>query len=301
MKPSKENIMKKLKNGHSTWDVLLELHSITDAALLFQLGDTIHQLNWIVRWFYIDKIDTFTIPQKNPLLFSFVSDPDHHVSTKAQETLKKDIKDISIDHIKNLDHSSKEVRALTLELIKQKGSVIVPFLFKNIDNHSWIISNRLIYLIWELLGKNSDHYLIKSLKYKSTTKHALTLLSFLDNKTHIPIFIQQFAQPSLRQHVLLCVKNMNLDMVIPELIRLLQIPPLNTDIKTLLEKIGSPCVPYLIKASTHSSLTRAFIMPLLKKIPFTMSQYTDLTKTIDENPFPFLMPVEQFKPKDFGA
>ena len=298
LKKSLKPIFAKIKDPVYRWDGLLELKQLELKQFKDILAYAKHPF-WLISWAILDKIADFDDEKAIPYLFPFIKHNDSQIKQKAEEVIISISTNNVMYFIKKLDHLDYRVRFFAITVLKEKGPNIITFLSSQVGKHSWVISNRLVQIIWEIVGMKKATILIPFLTIHTVQRHTIMLMALSKNKDCIKPIVRLYKYPRLKQHIMLAINSFGVNDAIPAIIETLKDIKAKKWATSLLKRIGSPAVPYLIKASISKSDHYKDIMALLELIPFTMNQYITLEEKFVEkrNTFKHLDPIRRFEPK----
>tara|TARA_A100001015_G_scaffold289906_1_gene362309 strand:+ start:2029 stop:2940 length:912 start_codon:yes stop_codon:yes gene_type:complete len=297
LKKSLEEIFEQIKDPLYRWDGLIALKQLDVENYKDLLVYTKHPF-WLISWAILDKIADFKEEKSIPHLFPLIKHIDPQIKQKAQDVIIDLSSNNVLYFIKKLDHFDYRVRYFSSMVIKEKGPNIVSFLSKHVGKHSWVISNKLIHIIWDILGPTKAHTLSRFLSNQSVRRHTIMLMALSKNKHCIEPILKLYKHPRLKQHILLAIQSFGINNAVPIIIDLLKDSKMRLLAKSVIKRIGSPCVPHLIKASISKDEHFKDIMGLLEIIPFTMNQYITLEDKYlaKKSLLKHLEPVTRYKP-----
>ncbi len=297
LKKSLKEIFVKLQNPMYSWEGLIELKKL-DVNHFKDILVYVKHPFWLVSWAILDKIADFDDESAIPFLFPYLKHPDPQVKQKVQEVITMVSSTNFLYFIKKLDHKDYRIRTFATNFLKAQGLPIIQYLSSQVGKHSWVISNRLVQIIWEVIGPKKSTVLATFLSIQSVQRHTIMLMALSKNKRCIEPIIKLYKVPRLKQHILLAINSFGINEASPVIIQSLLNPKYKQLAKELLQKLGSPVVPHLIKASISKKEHYKDIMRLLETIPFTMNQYITLEEKYFEKKdmFEHLNPISRFEP-----
>ena len=199
-------------------------------------------------------------------LFRQLSDDDFHVIKNVIKALRKFGSIVISPAIQRLKHRNANARRAAMLLIESFGKESLSYLIQEIEKENWVVSNRLVHLIWKIGKIDSEDVLIQFLPNKHVQKNVIIMLGTLKSVSSIPSLIKLYEEKPLRRLILYAIKLIGPKTAFPVIIQSLR----NISIKSLTEeliiKIGSPMVPYLLATLEKKNQSRVTCVKLLERI-----------------------------------
>ncbi len=294
IKTDYDHIIDQLTDPVYRWNGLVDLKNL-DVANFQDILVFVQHPFWLVSWAFLDKIQDFKNEEAIPFLFPFIMHPDPQIRQKVKDVISNLVSDDLTFFITKLDNPDYRIRHFAITLLIHQGFKAVKQLSDAVGNYSWVISDRLIQIIWDIIGPKKTKLLAQFLSVQSVQRHTIILMALSKNETCIEPIIKLYKYARLRQHIILSMTIFGLDIAIPSLINLLATPSCRLMAKEILKRLGSPAIPYLLTATPIEHDNAADILEILKTIKFSDEDYDLLTR--QKKLYKHLAPFEQFKPK----
>ncbi len=245
--PELDLIVEKLRNEDDRWEAIIELKIKGNVLWVPALIPLLKDKDWIIRWAVAEKLGDLRDPSSiRPLLQSLV-DKDFHVAKNAHKALSRFGHAVVPDAIRLFGHKNVYLRQQVMDLLSELGEPILPLLKEGLDKSDWIISNRLVHLIWTIGKHQSENMLISSMGHPYVQKNVIILLGILKSKPAIPHFILLYGQkPSARRLIFQALKLTGTKESFPVLVDALGNSALEASAETMILKIGPAMIPYLV-------------------------------------------------------
>lgn len=237
--------------------------------------------DWVVRWCVAEKLGDLGDPKAIKPLLLCLGDKDFHVVKNAYKALLKFSVECIPSAVQLLGHKHVYIRHQAEQLILEMGDISLGVLQKEIDKHNWVVSNRIVHLIWQLGKHNAQNTLIAALGNPNVQKNTIILLGMLKSEAALPHFIQYYSKPSLRRIILQSIKLIGKDTAFPVIVESLSNSALNEQAKMMCLKIGPAILPALVDSLQQGHKNKAVMIELIKKIgpQKVIGQLKDLAKT----------------------
>ncbi|MGE4170447.1 MAG: HEAT repeat domain-containing protein [Candidatus Margulisiibacteriota bacterium] len=282
----------RLRKEETRWDAILELKMMHFPGIAKALVHSLRDPDWVVRWAVAEKLGDLQDPIALEGLCGLLADPDVHVKQNAVKSILKfglAAVPALVAQFANVDPKvRKEVLALLLSL----GDECIYDLERVLKKQDWVVGNRIVDTIWRLGGEKAEDALIRALSFKPVQKNVIMMLGMMNSKKSIPHLIHLFEHSGLRRLILYTLARLGEDEVAPQLIKALSHPDQALMAKALIVKMGTPMLPFLLKALTKKSSLRPTLlglierigpqkaMPILHKLAQKDSEIKDLTKAL---------------------
>ena len=261
-----DSIIERLRDEESRWDAILELKLIHEPEWVTQLIELLDDHDWVIRWCVAETLGDLGDPAAIKPLLKTLDDPDFHVFKNTYKSLERFSVSIIPPALPYFSHSNQKVRQAIFNLIHSFGDDAVPVLEKELNKYGWIISNRIIHLIWQIGGKASEDILIHTLSNKAVRKNATVMLGMLGSKRALVHLIKAFEEPGMRRVVLISMKLIGKKIAFPVIIQSLNNEALAKQSETLILKVKKPMLPYLVQALGQSGYNKKSLVALIEKI-----------------------------------
>jgi len=220
--------------------------------------------------------------QAVPALVKALADEDGHVVKNAFNALKKFGHEVVPELLPYYSNENANIRLKIHELLLLFGELIIPILRKELDNHQWVVGNRIVHLIWDI-GKNKEEdTLITCLGHRHAQKTVIILLGTLKSMPAIPHFIRLYQKPNLRRVIFYAIRLIGKETAFPIIIHSLNNSALSVSSEAMILKVGAPTLPFLVKELAKGIVSRDVIVNLISRIgPDPVS--TDIIQLAEQN------------------
>lgn len=220
----------------------------------------------MIRWCVAEKLGDLGDPKAIKPLLLCLGDKDFHVVKNAYKALSKFGVEVIPSAVQLLGHKHMYIRTQAEKLLLELGEMSIPMLHKEVDKHNWVVSNRIVHLIWQLGKQNAQNTLISVLGNPNVQKNTIILLGMLKSEAALPHLIQYYSKPSLRRIILHSVKLIGKENAFPVIVEALHNSALSEQAREMCLKIGPAILPYLVKALKRSDKDKRLLITLIKKI-----------------------------------
>lgn len=237
--------------------------------------------DWVVRWCVSEKLGDLGDPKAIKPLLLCLGDKDFHVVKNTYKALLKFGVEIIPSAVQLLGHKHVYIRKQAEQLLLELGELGLPVLHKEIEKHNWVVSNRMVHIIWQIAKQNSQNTLISVLGNPNVQKNTIILLGMLKSEAAIPHLIQYYSKPSIRRIILQSIKLIGKDTAFPVIVEALNNSALNEQAKEMCLKIGPAMLPTIVDALKQGSKNKEVLINLIKKIgpQRVMESLKELSKT----------------------
>ncbi len=268
-----ENIVKRLKNEETRWDAILQLKVIKDHAWVDDLVKLLANDDWVIRWCVAEKLGELGHTRAIHPLIALLSDRDFHVRKNAAKALIRFGSKMVPVLARYFSSSNPIIRSQVQQILVSAGPKIIPDLEATLEDESWVVSNRILDVIWRLGGDHAETAIIRGISNTQIQEHAIILLGIMKSKRAIPHLMKVFNKPNLRRLVVYSLFRIGEEEAYPVIVNALlsnstSITTLTTQI---IQKIGPPILKHLALAIPNAGAKRKSIIALMLKIDATKS------------------------------
>ena len=300
--PNLTDIINKLDQEDTRWDAIVDLRELSHPKLAETLIPYLKSENWVIRWCIAEKLGLLGNKLAIPHLFDCLSDDDFHVRKNAFNALKQFGEHAIEPAIQRLNHPNHLTNELSYDLLLSQNKAWVPRIASYIKKSNWVISNRILFVIWKIAGYDAESILLQSLNYKHTQKNAIILLSILKSRKAIPFLIFMFKYPHLKSVIFYGINIIGKSTAFPIIIRAAKTK--HKDQATLIiKKIGLPILTWLNKALEKDTLSTEEYIELvtaigLDKVGHSIRKYASLEPKFKEKIGPFFQSLPKVEEQD---
>jgi HEAT repeat protein len=163
------------------------------------------------------------------------------------------------------------IRSQVQQILVSVGPKIIPDLEASLEDEGWVVSNRIIDVIWRLGGENAETAIIRGISNIQIQEHAIILLGMMKSKRAIPHLMKVFGKPNLRRLVVYSLFRIGEEEAYPVIVNALlsnstSITTLTTQI---IQKIGPPILKHLAQAIPNAGPKKKSVIALMLKIDST--------------------------------
>lgn len=261
-----DNIIKRLKDEDTRWDAILQLKVSTDPTWVQPLIHLLNDADWVVRWSVSEKLGDMRDPGAIRPLVRLLSDPDYHVRKNVSKALIKYGSVMVSSIVPYFSHSDVTVRRHVMSILLASGTDIIPALETALPSQNWVVSNRIVDIIWRLGGESSEDALLRLLKHVDVQKHIVVVLGVIKSVRAIPVLVRAYRFPKLKRMVLVALNHIGKQRVFPVLVRILKKTDSGDHVDALVKKIGAPILPYLLRGLTGSVPQKERVLAVMESI-----------------------------------
>lgn len=263
-----ESIVNRLRKEETRWDAILELKICQNLEWVPSLIQLLRDKEWIIRWCVAEKLGELGDAQAIKPLSQLIADPDNHVRKNTTNALKRFGAQAFPYILPYFAHPNPDVRHVASELVKAQKEKGLAQLEKYLPRQNWIVSHRVVDLINRIEGPAAESVLIRSLMHEDVQKHVIVLLGERKSKDAIPYLVRMFEKPKLRRWILYTLYHIGEKEAYPFIIRVLGNPSraLNSTAEQMIQKIGAPILPYLVKTLEKKTNNSKKILQLMVRI-----------------------------------
>ncbi|MFC1770604.1 HEAT repeat domain-containing protein [Candidatus Margulisiibacteriota bacterium] len=193
-----ENIINRLRSEENRWDAILELKLFDATDYVFYFINLLTDKNWLVRWCSIEKLADIGNAQAIAPLLVILNESDPQLRNSAAKSLVKFGKAALPGLLMQFQNLNVEVRKAVYKVLHSQGGKIVSDLEDALKDQNWIISNRILHLIFNIGGMEAELVLISSLTNKLVQKNCILFLAQLKTKKALNPLFQMYDQPNLK-------------------------------------------------------------------------------------------------------
>ncbi len=266
-----ENIVKRLKNEETRWDAILQLKVIKDHAWVDDLVKLLSNEDWVIRWCVAEKLGELGHTRAIHPLIALLSDRDFHVRKNAAKALIRFGSKMVPVLARYFGSPNPVIRSQVQQILVSVGPKIIPDLEAALEDEGWVVSNRIIDVIWRLGGENAETAIIRGISNIQIQDHAIILLGMMKSKRAIPHLMKVFNKPNLRRLVVYSLFRIGEEEAYPVIVNALlsnstSITTLTTQI---IQKIGIPILKHLAQAIPNAGPKKKSVIALMLKIDST--------------------------------
>ena len=261
-------LIMRLRDEDQRWEAILELKVIEGEALSERLIPYLDDSEWIVRWCLTEKLGDLKDVGSLGVLKNQLEDSSIYVRRHAARALYR----YGVLGIPSLvgGYSLKNVsvrQAIHMVLIKM-GSKGIKALAAEVAVQNWVVSNRIVQCLYELGTDEAADALVGLLSVKKVRPQLIVLLGLMRCSKAVPSLIKLYDQPSLKRLIMVSLFRIGEEEAYPLIVEaLLQSDSYSEDlVKSIINKIGKPILPYLLHRLTDAGPLQSLIIELMKSI-----------------------------------
>jgi len=224
--------------------------------------------DWIVRWCVAEKLGELGHTRAIHPLINLLGDVDAHVRKNASKSLIKFGAKMVPVITRYFASQNPLLRNQVFHVLLSVGPKIIPDLEPTLESESWVVSNRVIDVIWRLGGHQAETALIRALSRPFTQENAIILLGIIKSKRAIPQLIKLFNQPKLRRIVVYTLFRIGEEEAYPVIANALLSKSSSVTSLTakIVEKIGPQILKYMADILPNTTDKSKEIITLMLKI-----------------------------------
>lgn len=261
-------ILSNLKDEESRWEGILELKMLDYPGLGDDLKELLHDPEWIIRWCVAEKLGDMKFEPAIPGLVERLSDSDAHVRKNVIKALYKlglPTVPFMAPHFAN---KNPQIRKYVSSLLMKFGKPALDPLSKSITDQSWIVSNRIVEMLWKIGGVESEVYLIRQLVNPKVQKNVINLLGFIPSNRCVRALVKAYQHPPLKRMILHTLARIGIEETYPLLVRTM----FDDDVRmaqiarAMVVKIGESIMPFVLIEMPKRPENKDLFMKLIMKI-----------------------------------
>ena len=279
-----QSILVQLKDEDTRWEGIFELKSLDYPTLGEELVVLLNEPEWVIRWCVAEKLGDMGYVPAAQSLVDRLSDDDAHVRKNVIKALYKlGVKTIPF-LVPQFAHPNPMIRKYVSSLLIKFGKPVLPHLPEVLPNQNWIVSNRIVELMWKIGGVESEVYLIRQLTNTKVQKNVINLLGFIPSNRCVRALIKAYQFPPLKRMIIHTFNRIGKEETYPKLIETMfdAEPKIAQLSRAMVIKIGEPAVPFLLLAlQAHPQSKELFVKLIMKISPKSKAL---LNRAVDDDP-----------------
>ena len=261
-------IMVLLHDEDSRWEGIMELKGLDYPGLGDDLVSLLGHSEWIIRWCVAEKLGDMELKTASAELVSRLSDEDAHVRKNVIKALYK----IGLPTIPYLvpefANTNPQIRRYVTSLLLKFGKPALDVFSTVIQDQNWIVSNRIVEMMWKIGGVDAEMHLIRQLVNSKVQKNVINLLGFIPSNRCVRSLIKAYQYPPLKRMILHTLQRIGKDEAYPLLIRTMfdEDKHLAKLARAMVVKIGESTLPCVIMVMPEFPQYKELFMKLIAKI-----------------------------------
>ena len=257
-----------LQDEDTRLEGILSLKSLSYPEIGDDLVGLLDDSDWIVRWCVAEKLGDMLYKPAIPTLVRRLSDDDGHVRKNVIKSLYRIGLPIIPYLVKQFVNRNPQIRKYVSSLLLKFGKPALEPLSLVIADQNWVVSNRLIEMMWKIGGAESELFLIRQLGNTKVQKNVINLLGFIPSNRCVKALVKVYIHPSLKRMILHTLKRIGKEETYPVLIKLMfdSDPNLSKLARAMVIKIGEPSLPFVIEAMTQHTQYRSVFLKIVSRI-----------------------------------
>lgn len=261
-------IIEQLRNEDTRWDAIVKLRDMDFSGSLDTLTPYLKDRDWVVRWIVAEKCGEWGDESVAQDLIRLLQDRDFHVRQNASKAIVRLGVAAIPALVSDLLSMDNEMRRQVSKILIKMGDRAVPYLESLFDEQNWLVSNRILDVIWRVGTPIAEDALIQAVARPVCQKNAIALLAEMKSTRAVRTFIRYFESPNIRQVILTAVRKIGLDKTAPILVKatLDPDPVIKAHSEALVLRLGEEMVPHLKIGIVATAATETRLILLLQRV-----------------------------------
>ncbi len=261
-------IIDQLRNEDTRWDAIVKLRDMDFSNSISVLTPYLKDRDWVVRWIIAEKCGEWGDDTVAQDLIRLLQDRDFHVRQNASKAIVRLGVSAIPSLVADLLSMDNEMRRQVSKILIKMGDRAIPYLEDLFDEQNWLVSNRILDVIWRINSSAAEDALIRAVARPVCQKNAIALLAEMKSARAVRTFIRHFETPNIRQVILTAVRKIGLEKAGPILVKaVLDSDPLLRDhSEILIQRLGDEMIPHIKVGIVATASTEARLLQLLQKI-----------------------------------